>query len=403
MTARPSPLRRLHRALASGDWLTPARARAYPAIFLVLWLVLGVAWITTGDGVFDRTGKVIGTDFLNVWAAADMALEGRAAEAYDWAAHARAEQRVVGADHPDYYGWHYPPLFLLAVLPLGLLPYLWALAVYLAATAPAYATVLRAILPGRAALLAAAAFPGVWVNIGHGQNGFLTTGLLGGGLLLLDRRPLLAGTLLGLLAYKPQFGLLIPIALAAGGHWRAFSAATAAVIAASGLSAAVFGLDTWSAFFASLELTRTHVIEQGATGWAKIQTAFSTVRLLGGGIGAAYAAQAIATVAAAAAVVAVWRSRAPARLRAAALVAAIPLTSPYLMDYDLVILALPIALLAAEGRETGFLAWEKTVLAAAWLLPLLSRPLATMVPLQLAPMVVAMLLAVIVRRALRPA
>lgn len=403
MTARPSPLRRLHRALASGDWLTPARARAYPAIFLVLWVVLGAAWVATGDGVFDRTGKVIGTDFLNVWAAADMALEGRAAEAYDWAAHARAERKVVGAGHPEYYGWHYPPLFLLAVLPLGLLPYLWALAVYLAATAPAYVAVLRAILPGRAALLAAAAFPGVWVNIGHGQNGFLTTGLLGGGLLLLARRPLLAGTLLGLLAYKPQFGLLIPIALAAGGHWRAFGAASAAVLAASGLSAAVFGLDTWAAFLASLEPTRAVVIEQGATGWAKIQTVFSTVRLLGGGVGPAYAAQAATTVAAAATVVVVWRSRAPARMRAAALVAAIPLTSPYLMDYDLVILALPIALLAAEGRATGFLAWEKTVLAAAWLLPLLSRPLATMVPLQLAPMVVAMLLAVIVRRALRPA
>src|SRR4029077_20364009 len=74
-------------------------------------------------------------------------------------------------------------------------------------------------------LLLALAFPAVLINVGHGHNGFLTAALLGGGLVVLDRRPLPAGILFGLMAYKPQFGLMIPIALAAGGYWRSFAAA----------------------------------------------------------------------------------------------------------------------------------------------------------------------------------
>ena len=56
----------------------------------------------------------------------------------------------------------------------------------------------------------------MFVNVGHGQNGFLTAALLGGALHWLDRRPWLAGVLIGCLAYKPQFGVLIPVALLAG-------------------------------------------------------------------------------------------------------------------------------------------------------------------------------------------
>ena len=76
-------------------------------------------------------------------------------------------------------------------------------------------------------LLLALAFPAVFVNIGHGHNGFLTAALIGAGLLMLDRRPILAGILFGLMAYKPQFGVLIPLVLAATGRWRAFLAARA--------------------------------------------------------------------------------------------------------------------------------------------------------------------------------
>ena len=119
-----------------------------------------------------------------------------------------------------FYGWHYPPFFFAIALAVAALPYALGL-VALAGrelcrlSRGASARSCRA----RETLLVAAAFPAVLVNIGHGQNGFLTAALLGGALLLLDRRPWLAGVLIGLLAYKPQFGVLIPIALLAGRRW----------------------------------------------------------------------------------------------------------------------------------------------------------------------------------------
>ena len=117
-----------------------------------------------------------------------------------------------------FYGWHYPPFFFAIAVLVAAFPYAWGLAIWLTAWLAAYLAAIRAILPRPETLLIATAFPAVFVNIGHGQNGFLTTALLGGALQLLDRRPWLAGVLIGLLAYKPQFGVLIPVALLAGGR-----------------------------------------------------------------------------------------------------------------------------------------------------------------------------------------
>ena len=76
-------------------------------------------------------------------------------------------------------------------------PYAWGLAVWLVASFAAYLATLRAILPRPETLLVAAAFPAVFINVGHGQNGFLTAALLGGALHWLDRKPWLAGILIG--------------------------------------------------------------------------------------------------------------------------------------------------------------------------------------------------------------
>ena len=71
------------------------------------------------------------------------------------------------------------------------------------------------------ALLSPAAAIAVWL----GQNSFLTAALLVGGFALAKRRPLLAGFLLGVLTYKPQFWLMVPIALIAARQWKTLAAA----------------------------------------------------------------------------------------------------------------------------------------------------------------------------------
>ena len=85
---------------------------------------------------------------------------------------------------------------------------------------------------------------------------------------------------MGCLAYKPQFGLLVPLVLAATGRWRAIAAAGATVLAIAGLTWAAFGADVFAAFWHSLAMTQ-RVILEGAPGFYKIQSVYAALRLLG--------------------------------------------------------------------------------------------------------------------------
>jgi hypothetical protein len=360
------------------------RARGYSLILLAFYVLAVVVWIALADGLIDRNGKPLGTDFSNVYAAGALTLEGHPADAYDPARQHAAEKKLFGPATP-FYGWHYPPFFLMAAAALAALPYGWALFAWMALTIPAYLAAIRAICPRPEALLIAAAFPAVFVNLGHGQNGFLTAALLGGALLLLDRRPAPAGVLIGLLAYKPQFGLLIPLVLLVTGRWTVIGAACATIAALSAVTWFVFSADVWQAFAGSAGFSRTVVLEAGATGWEKIQSIFSAVRNLGGPTEIAYAAQGALLLALAASQVSLWRSHAAYELKAAALAIACLLATPYVLDYDLMVLAIAIAFLARHGFAKGFCDYEVSLLALAWAVPLLARDVmgATGVPLGL--------------------
>ncbi|MBR0694145.1 glycosyltransferase family 87 protein [Bradyrhizobium lablabi] len=371
-------------ALRSGDWLTPARTRAYCLILIGLACLAICGWIALSHDLVDRSGKPIGTDFSSFYAAGSLALEHNATEAYDMVAHHAREQRLFGPDTP-YYSWLYPPSFFLLAAPLALLPYPLALALWQAMTFAVYLGVIGAILRrarhddgpvARLWLLAAAAFPAVFINLGHGQNGFLTAALLGGALVLLPRRPGLAGVLFGLLAYKPQFALVIPFALVAGGQWRSIMAATITVIALAGASLLLFGADAWTAFFASTETSRNLLLEQGNVGFEKLQSAFAAVRLWGGSVPLAYLVQGAVCAITAGCTAWVWRSPGADDIKAALLIAATALASPHILDYDLMLLAPAMAFLVAARAGAAFLDHEISLLAAVWIAPLLARSLA---------------------------
>lgn len=252
-------------------------------------------------------------------------------------------------------------------------------------------------------LLLALAFPAVLINVGHGQNGFLTAALLGGALVVLERRPLLAGILLGLLVYKPQFGLMIPIALAAGGRWRSFAAAAATVTVLTVATTVAFGPQIWQAFLDSTHFTRTVALEQGNTGWYKIQSLFSWARMWGAPVAVAYILQGLLIAALGTALARLWRGNAPYAVRAAALCLATILATPYTLDYDMMVLAPAIALLAANGLAGNFYPWEKTALAALWLVPLVARGVAqaSLIPLGV-PAMLAMFVLLLRRTELDP-
>jgi alpha-1,2-mannosyltransferase len=388
------------RQIKSGAWLTSERLRGYALIVLTLSLAIAVIWVALADGLVDRSGKPIGTDFSNVWAAGKLVLDGKSAAPYDPVRQHEAEREAFGGREVPFYGWHYPPLFLIVAAGLALLPYGWALLAWMALTLPAYLVVIRNIVPRPETLLVAAAFPAVLVNVGHGQNGFLTAALIGGSLLLLDKRPTLAGVLIGLLVYKPQFGLMIPLVLAATARWRVIASATMTVLAAGILTLALLGPEVWLAFARSTTYTRVVVIE--SIGWPKIQSLYSAVRMWGGGVETAYAAQGALALIVAASLVWLWRRPAAEDLKAAALSCACLLTTPYVLDYDLVVLGVAIAFFIRFGLANGFREYEISVLSLAWAVPLVTRGVAGAVGIPLGLIVMLLLYALTLWRAADP-
>jgi len=389
------------RQLRTGHWLTPERIRGYALIVLGLSLAAMIGWVMLSSHMIDRNGKPIGTDFSNVYAAGVLTLSGKAPDAYDPPLQHAAEKVVFEGRNVPFYGWHYPPFFLMVAALLALLPYSAALFCWLAVSLPAFIAAIYTIVPRRETLLTALAFPAVFVNISHGQNGFFTAALLGGCLMLLDRRPVFAGVLLGLLSYKPQFGVLIPLALLVTGRWTTIFSAMGTVALLIVTTTALFGVDIWHAFAESGTFTRTVVLETGGTGWEKIQSLFSAVRMWGASIDAAYAAQGALALTLAISIVWLWRSQAAFELKAAALCIASLLATPYVLDYDLVVLGLAIAFLVRHGLKHGFQTYELTLLAAAWAAPLLTRSIALATGIPLGLLVMLALYAITLGRALK--
>ena len=372
-------------SLANGAWLTRARMIRLAALF-ALASIVSLTWLLLGArGTLDPIGRPLGTDFSNVWTAGAMALEGRAAEVWSWAEHFAVQRDLHGTADVDVFGWHYPPPFLLIAAALATMPYVQALVTWQVATLAPFTWMMWRLVPRRETVLLTLAAPVTLVCLTHGHNGFLTALLLGGGLALLDRRPFIAGLLFGCLIYKPQFALIIPPLLIALGSWRAIAGALLSAGFLIGWTLAAWGWPVWQAFIESLPLTRTIVIEQGATGWHKIMSPFAAIRMWGGGVPLAYAVQLAATLASIAAVVWIAWKRCEPELRNTLVCAAVLIATPYALDYDYVVLLPALAFLWLDGRRNGFLAWDATLMAVVWIAPLFARQLAqfTYVPLGL--------------------
>jgi hypothetical protein len=373
-------------ALANGNWLDRPRIIRVAGLCGLASIACIALLFATSHGTLDYRGRPLGTDFSNVWAAGWMALHGQAADAWIWSKHFAVQKAIHGPRLTELYGWHYPPPFLLIASALATLPYVTALIVWQVATLAPLAWMMQKLVPRRETLLLTLAAPVTLVCLLHGHNGFLTAVLLGGGLALLERRPLLAGLLLGCLIYKPQFGPIVPVLLIAGRHWRSIGGATLSASALIAVTLAIWGWPVWHAFFASLPLTQHIVIEQGVAGWYKIMSPFAAMRMLGAGVGSAYMVQTLALSASLAAVAWVgWTRKAP-DLRNALVCAAALISTPYVLDYDYVVLLPAIAFLVRDAERNGWRSWEKTLLALVWIAPLAARQIAqiTYVPLGLA-------------------
>jgi len=225
---------------------------------------------------------------------------------------------------------------------------------------------LRPVLSKRNSFYALLAAPATFVNALFGQTGALSALFLGGGLLLLRSHPVMAGVMLGLLSYKPQLGILVPVALACGGYWRTFFAASASVIALNAASAGLLGVDAWLAYPAQMQEMQTVVTLYGQGLWHRIPTTYVSALFLGVSPQVAWFFHVPVALIARTSVIVVWRRQALPSIKATTLVLATLLATPYAWDYDLVVL---VVLLAWRFYEGGWRPWEASALTLAVLLP----------------------------------
>ena len=386
---------------------TARRLQAYGYALVAVYAVFLATVFRAGSWIVDNAGLPIYTDFACAWAAGVQALHGDAALLYDPAEFVKVQAALLGPKNYFYPNWPYPPTFFLALAPFTALPYLWAFITWDVVTLIGFIVIVYLIVrqPPAVALVLASPFT-VW-NFLAAQNGFLTGSLLGAGLLFLERQPVLAGVFIGCLTYKPQFGILLPIALSASGRWRAFASAVVTAALLAGASIAAFGTGVWAEFPRQLVAqSNVNFFSGPDSDWGYLQSVYGLIRTLHASAALAWLAQGTVVLAVAIIVWFVWRSPVRYSLKAATLSASALIATPYAFAYDLPVLAIPVAFLARDQIRCGLLQAEQTILIGlfAVILALLvvfqDRPgEITFGSIPLGPVVITTLLCMILRRA----
>jgi len=369
------------------------------------WIALGFQAFILADWAIrhyvlrDKVVPMVGIDFGIFWAAARVTLAHGAVAVFSaqWMQPIEASVRSLSS----YAPLPYPPTFLLVILPFGLLPFGAAFALFEAIGLTAYGAAIAFLSRNidRSTIVAIAAFPGIALAIFAGQNSLLTVAAAGGALVLIESNPLLAGACVAVLAIKPQFGILFPLALLCGRQWKMLTASAVCSIGFVGVSAAVLGIRAWAAFAAYLPEFNRIALLQGSDHWLGMPTIFAIARLAGWSVNTAYAAHTLVALPAALVMAYLWWVDARFDLRAAALVIATLLVLPYVMNYDLAWLVLPIVFLIRDSKVLRLSPWERAMIGAAWLIPFESALSAVLrMPYQLAPAVLIVLMGMVVRR-----
>jgi len=366
--------------LREADWLDRRRVRAYAAL-------LALASLVVLANSFHKAMGSGGTDFLAFWGAGHVAAAGEPPAAYDLAVQERVQ---TGTGSSVWFAFVNPPPFLFFAAPFGVLPFPLAWIAWVAVTFALWAvTAIRAFPRMWIVVLV---FPGALLAAGHAQTGLLTGALLVGGVSLVDRRPLLAGALLGALIIKPHLALLVPVWLAAGGRWRAFLAAGASAAGLLVLSLAVFGGETLGAYTAAWAMSAAILDGAGPDFYLRMVSFYAQACLLLPRIPALAIHGGLAAFAGAFVVSGSRRFRQDGLASGALMLCATALASPYLFNYDLPFLIVPVLWLVQQGLCEGFRQFEKLALVGVYAAPFATRAAALPMGINLMPIASSVLL-----------
>ena len=355
---------------------------------------IGVAWVwfvSVGRESIGENSRLHSMDFCWMWVSGKLAASSYPSLVYSPAGFTDALRTLLGTDQCHFVHFSYPPTILFLTYPFGLLPYIPAFLVWMVATLALYLAAVYTIIPRPTTVIAALTPLAVPVNVLLGHNGFLTAGLIGWSLIVLERRPWLCGIVVGLLSYKPHFGVLFPFVFLASRNWRVLASA-AAMSTLLGVAAGVgFGYQGWQSFIDLLHernptlstdgviLTQQSVY--GLLDWAGATIWFSwTVHL---------AVALLITIW----ICVVWASRVPQNLKASILCVGVVTVTPYALQYDLCILSIAVAFFVKDGLSSGFLPGERTAVLIC-----LAALLLWFAEIRIGPVVYGVLLLLIARR-----
>ena len=353
------------------------------AMAMVLGASIALAWtclvvISRPAAPFSASAhSFVGNDFVAFYAGAVLASRGRPEDVYDLEALHSVEARVAKSQEFPLLPMAYPPFFQLLLMPLSHLDYLTAYRVWVALTLTLLMVVVWRISPHWRTLALVPIFPAVAFCGAAGQNGNLSAAILGSGLLLLPRSQIAAGIAFGLMAYKPQLALAVPLCLIAGGHYRALVATAATATATVLASILAFGFAPILAFVPNLHgQFELFFGTQQFSVWQRMPTVLVTMLQVTGSQPLAWATHGLTAGLASAALVWVWRRSVDQGVRSWALAATIPLLTPYFIDYDLALFVIPFAFLSREIQLAGFTGARALAVSALWL----AQPIVFLLP-----------------------
>ena len=333
------------------------RQRIRALAIILVFCLWGVCLVDYAKpGVLDRAGNIKFQDFLQFPISARLIASGHADQLYDDGVLAREIHATVGRDTSVYLQYFYGPQVALPFIPLASLSFLTQAAIWAVLSLLTYFVCIyliwkrcSALRPNRALVaLCALAYPPLFHFFMRGQLSVVVLVCFTAAYLaFLSERNFLAGIALGLLAFKPQFLVAIPLVLLLAQAWKAFAGVVISAAAQLGGTELYFGRDVMQAYFAKLLHSASHP--------ASTELAFSPIQMHSLeslweilipwrlGVWALYLLASFVAIGIAAAV---WKSSTNLSLRFSALMLAAVLVNPHIYIYDLLALAPTFLLLA---------------------------------------------------------
>ncbi|MEX3010851.1 glycosyltransferase family 87 protein [Hoeflea sp. TYP-13] len=339
-----------------------------------------IDFLSSMSGVFDWTNHPIGRDFVNMWSGAKVAMQGDVLDLFDVEKFHAWQESFLGQAFP-LHNWSYPPHLLPMIAVLAKLPYVIAYIAFMTVTFLLYAFAARlsgqagVVAPNWLMMLALLLAPSTFVTVVAGQNGFLTGALFLAGMLLIERRPWLAGILFGILTVKPQLGVMVPIVLIALSAWRPIVSASVTTLVLVGLSMVLFGIHPWESYLIKTFTLQGDILTRGDGIYTiMMPTVFMSGRELGLPNAISWFAQAVSSLAAV--VLTVWALRRPAEpaLRLMIICLAVFLVTPYAFNYDMTFLSAALIYYVATRDMSAALPFERLLIGVVWIAPYMILP-----------------------------